>query len=377
MVYRPDMAIRVLYIEQGEFLGGGELFSVDVLGELRQQPHPVHAIVATTDPSSAYALQIREIGWPVTQVSLPSLARRPWLAGASAASLVRAIREHAPDVVHTNTLRGHLLASAVLGIPGATPLTWMLHDFNYPPALLRLSSHVPAAVAALPAVADWAGSITPGCRHKLTEMVNGLDHEQLAAIRPVQLPGFGPSAGEEAIHVGFVGAIAPWKGVRHFVLAARDLYERGLRARFYIAGPTHAVDEPYERQLRRLAGEAPIHWLGWRDDALAVIAGLDVLVHTSVDPEPFGRVVLEGMALGTPVIATDAGGPSRIITHEADGLLVRPGDTGALVRAIERLSGDERLRRRLAKAGQKTTQQRYRLADVAARMVTMWEGVLS
>jgi len=366
------VTLKVLYAEQGEFLGGGELFSIDVLGELRRR-RDVEIVVATSDPSSSFGRRIRAIGWPVIPLSLPALPRRPWLAAASAGSLARAIREQAPDVVHTNTLRGHLIGSAVRAHQ-STPLTWMLHDFNFQPALLRLASRAPAAIAALPAVADWAGRTAPRCRGKLTEMVNGLDHDRLASIRPVRFHEDSGAAADGVLDVGFVGAIAPWKGVRHVVLAARDLLDRGVRARFHVVGPTHPRDRSYERQLRRLAGGAPIQWLGWREDAEAVIAGLDVLIHASLAPEPFGRVVLEAMALGTPVIATNHGGPAGIVTHGVDGLLVPPGDTAALVRALEQLCGDEPLRLRLAEAGRETARQRYRLADVADGMAALWRG---
>jgi glycosyltransferase involved in cell wall biosynthesis len=76
----------------------------------------------------------------------------------------------------------------------------------------------------------------------------------------------------------------------------------------------------------------------------------DALVHASIIPEPFGRVIVEGMAAGLPVIAAGAGGPTEIVTDGVDGLLHRPGDVSSLADALQRLAGDPELRRSLGDA---------------------------
>src|SRR5262249_57484052 len=78
----------------------------------------------------------------------------------------------------------------------------------------------------------------------------------------------------------------------------------------------------------------------YRADVQRVMAALDVVIHASTDPEPFGRVLLEGMAMGKAVIATDLGGPREIIEHGVSGFLVPPGDAVALAAAVETLIAD-------------------------------------
>jgi glycosyltransferase involved in cell wall biosynthesis len=80
---------------------------------------------------------------------------------------------------------------------------------------------------------------------------------------------------------------------------------------------------------------------------------LDILVHASLSPEPFGQVVIEGLAAGVPVIATRGGGPSEILTHGVDGLLYEPGDVTGLAALLNELSRDSEQRERLRKQGKR------------------------
>ena len=89
---------------------------------------------------------------------------------------------------------------------------------------------------------------------------------------------------------------------------------------------------------------------GFREDVWAELARLDMLVHASVTPEPFGQVVVEGMAAGLPVITTTEGGPAEFVEHERTALQVPPKDKDALAAALRRLAADPALRSRLGAA---------------------------
>ena len=78
---------------------------------------------------------------------------------------------------------------------------------------------------------------------------------------------------------------------------------------------------------------------GFRPDMGSELERVDAMIHASVIPEPFGQVVIEGMAAGLAVVASDAGGPAEVITHEVDGLLYPPGDVAALAVLLRRLGG--------------------------------------
>lgn len=113
-------------------------------------------------------------------------------------------------------------------------------------------------------------------------------------------------------------------------------------------------EDVWEADLHELVGRLGltdrVTFVGFVADVEGELARLDLLVHASVIPEPFGQVVVEGMAAGMPVVATDAGGPAETITHGVDGVLVAPGDADALAEAIVRLRADPAERSRLGAA---------------------------
>lgn len=168
----------------------------------------------------------------------------------------------------------------------------------------------------------------------------------------------------EAPLVGFIGRLVPWKGAHIFVEALARLRAWHPQVRGVVVG---SADTPqaraYAQELRArsqaLGLASHLFWLGRRQDTPRILAGLDILAHCSVEPEPFGRVIIEGMAAGVPVVASKAGGAAEIIQHGENGLLTPPGDADALARALHTLLNDPELRARLAAQGRHTVQERY------------------
>jgi len=152
--------------------------------------------------------------------------------------------------------------------------------------------------------------------------------------------------------IGMVGILMPWKGQRVFLKAIRRLVERVPRVRALVIGAPPPGGEAYERELIQLACDLGIEdrviFTGFRSDVADLLASLDVFVHASVEPEPFGRVIAEAMAMGCPVVAVAAGGPMEIIEDGRSGLLVAPGDDEALAAGLARLLEDPDLAERMA-----------------------------
>src|SRR6185436_2797456 len=114
---------------------------------------------------------------------------------------------------------------------------------------------------------------------------------------------------------------------------------------------------------------------GFRPDVLDVLAGLDVAVHASVTPEPFGLGLIEAMAAGTALIAADAGAAREIVTPGIDGLLTPPGDHEALATAMLTLCDDPDRRARLANAGYRTAKDRFDAAEMTLKVEDLYEAV--
>jgi glycosyltransferase involved in cell wall biosynthesis len=140
-----------------------------------------------------------------------------------------------------------------------------------------------------------------------------------------------------------VGRLAPWKGQDVFLRAFAAAF-RGGEEQAIVAGSALFGEDDYAQSLPVLAADLGIAdqvtFPGFVHDIPALLEDVDALVHASVIAEPFGQVVIEGMASGLPVVASAAGGPLEVITDEQDGILVPPGDVDALARQMRRLRDD-------------------------------------
>ena len=186
--------------------------------------------------------------------------------------------------------------------------------------------------------------------------------------------------GPETLSFGIVGQLQEWKGQKVFLRAAQHVIAARPDARAWVIGSAPAGGEAYAHELRTLARELGIAdrvvFTGFVTDVPGFIRLLDVVVHASTYPEPFGRVIVEAMLVGRPVVASDAGGPREIIAPERTGLLVPPGDERAMARAILRLLGDGALRARLADAARIEAVQRFSAEQHARQVEEIYDATL-
>lgn len=162
---------------------------------------------------------------------------------------------------------------------------------------------------------------------------------------------------EDEFMVLMVGHLRPWKGQHVAVDAVAELpMELRDRIRLVLVGDVGAAERGYAESLReriRAAGlDDRVRFLGQRDDVPDLMNAADVVVHASVEPEPFGLVVVEAMSLGKPVVASELGGPAEVITGES-GMTFDPSRPEELAAALRDLATSPRLRRRLGEAARR------------------------
>lgn len=176
--------------------------------------------------------------------------------------------------------------------------------------------------------------------------------------------------------VGFVGRLIGWKGV-DVLLRAFARIDQDARL-VVVGGPLYGAEPDIEERLadeaRTLGLGDRVHFTGHRDDALGLALCCDVLCHCSVKPEPFGMVVLEGMALGKPVIATRSGGPEDIVDDGRTGILVEPGNEGELARELGALLTDATRRRMLGEAAAHEARTRFASESIAPTLSSIYES---
>jgi glycosyltransferase involved in cell wall biosynthesis len=196
----------------------------------------------------------------------------------------------------------------------------------------------------------------------------------------VEIPAVRPQRRRTSLRVGILGRIAPWKGQDVFLRAFGQAFPNGSETAYVIGAPMFgAAEEAYARNLKTLVFDLGlgdrVSFTGFVDDVTCALADVDVLVHASVLPEPFGQVVAEGMAAGIPVIAAAAGGPAEMIEDGIDGLLYPPGDVGALASALRKLVNDPALCQRISVAASQRAQE-FSPARVAERVMDVYASIL-
>lgn len=291
-------------------------------------------------------------------------------------TLRRRLRELAPDLVHTNSLKSAFygaLAARLAGVPVIWHIRDRIADDYLPTPAVRL---VRAAARWLPdaVITNSASTLStlPAGVHGRVVYNNVVADDTPARTATA-------ASGDRPFRIGMVGRLAEWKG-QHVFLAAFSRAFPDDASEAWIIGSAVFGEDAYEDHLRTLAATLGIAdrvvWRGFRADIASELDEIDVLVHCSITPEPFGQVVVEGMAAGLPVIAARAGGPVEIITDGTDGLLTEPGMVAELADALQYLASSPQARAALGAASARSS-RRFGPTAAAAGVEAVYDEVLA
>ncbi|WP_239551038.1 glycosyltransferase family 4 protein [Paenibacillus elgii] len=176
-----------------------------------------------------------------------------------------------------------------------------------------------------------------------------------------------------------VGRLADWKGQHILLEAAKSFAKRNVE--FWIAGDAlFEADAVYKQQLIqyiREHGLFNVKMLGHVNDISQLMSQADLLVHTSVIPEPFGQVIVEGMAVGLPVIASNAGGPREIVLNEETGLLIPPGKAERLIEAIQWMIEHPEERKEMGEKAMSRVKELFLIEHTVQKITSFYPQVIS
>ena len=375
---------KVLYVDQSGMLAGGELNLYDFL---RSAPESATVVLLEDGPlrplleEEGLAVAILPLGAVNgirREAGLTSLLR-VLPAGLNLRKRLLGLTRNA-DIVYANSQKAFLLSA--FSRRSGQPLIWHLHDMMVEKHFSKLIRKVAvfagnrfATCIIVNSKATAAAFVAEGGQaDKLRLVYCGLDPVPFDSVTSATTVSTRASiCTVEAFLVGVFGRLSEWKG-QHVLLEAVSQLPRIHLA--VVGGPFFGEDAYQERLLERarqpdLAGR--VHFLGFRRDIPALMKSVDVIAHTSVSPEPFGRVIVEGMLAGRPVIAANAGGAAEIIEHERSGLLTFPGSSAELRDAILRLEMDPKLAKTIASAARRRAEELFSLSG----MVTGVQRVIS
>jgi glycosyltransferase involved in cell wall biosynthesis len=381
---------RVLFADHApRILGGAEINLVELLAEARTGKNWICACACPPGSPLSEALQPLGVtqyahGFAAAASELRVVGRRfslrdslhGWRAlEVAGQELKKIITRFAPEVVISCTNKDHFCAGSACA-PSRTPSVWWVNDILSPdfyPKPARLAFRWQARRARrLITVSEFARQALlheglPAARVRTIHNGIPLDHYRTTGgrkwRRELGLPAQEPL-------VGLIGRFTPWKGQEFFLRLAQAWVQKNPHGHFMLVGQAFNEEQGFETSLREFVKAHSlghrVHWVPFQENIAGVLGELDALVHTSLRPEPFGRVIIEAMAAGVPVIAARAGGVPEILTDGVDGLLAGPGDLASYLGQLERLIHSRPLAEGLAAAARDTVRRRFTVGRVRA-----------
>lgn len=386
--------MRVLYVNHTAEVSGGER---SLLSLLRALPSTISPLVAS--PAGPLSEAVQGMGMETAEITgtAGSLRMHPLhtplaLAqmGRAAAQVHRLARAHHAQLVHANSIRAGIVLAG--GRPRRAAAVVHVRDCLPPGAV---------STATLRLIAARATVLVANSQYTARSVSARAPRAELEVVHnPVDLHSWDPAridriaaraalgaAGERAVLLGVLAQLSPWKGQDTAVEALGMLRAMGVDAHLlligsakFVARATRFDNEAYvaglKARITELGIEDRVSFLGEREDAPEIVRALDMLLLPSHE-EPFGRALIEAMALGVPVLATQVGGPPEIIQDGVQGLLLDPHDPAAWARAVGELAGDPARTARMGAAGRETVERSFTADQHAAAMVDVYERAVA
>jgi glycosyltransferase involved in cell wall biosynthesis len=405
--------LNVVYLSPSGRLGGAEVALLNIFAALKaaRPDWELHLIVSADGP---LVLSARALGVNSTVLSFPPpLARigdastggpagrqigrslllaRLLLAGPGIAryrtSLRRILGNLDAQLIHANGFKMHVLSA--LAKPPATPLIWHIHDYlSCRPLMARLIKRLQGSCSLVLANSNSVQrDIERVCGHSLPvrTLYNAVDTNVFSPQGPIvdldQLSGL-PAVETGVVRVGLLATLARWKGHETF-LQALAMVPRELPVRGYIIGDALYETDGSQYSLgelkdmaRRLGVSDRVGFTGFVAEPAAAMRALDVVVHASTTEEPFGLVIVEGMACGRAVVTSAGGGAAELIKPEITALVHTPGDAAQLAACLTRLAKDAGLRARLGAAGRASVEEHFEQKRLGAELISIYEELIA
>ena len=326
----------------------------------------------------------------VRVIAIPSLVRKisPGQDLRALFFLWRLVIRERPVIVHTHTSKAGILGRCAAKLAGVPTLVHTPHGHVFYGHFGPLASKFFLAIERLMAlVTDRMVALTEAERNdyvafcvsnpdKIVTIHSGVEIERYMNAE-VNIEDKKRSLGldPKELVVGSIGWLLPIKGPMYLLRALARVWQSHPETRLLFVGKGD-MEEQLRAEASRMGVSDKVTFLGWRNDIPEIMHTLDILVLPSLN-EGMGRVLVEAMAAGKPVVASSVGGILDLVKHGHNGFLVTPGDVVGLSLAIEELVRDERLRNEMGRRGS-TMAQNYSvekmLREIDALYSSLYEG---
>ena len=385
-------------------MGGAERVLLDLLTLLRtvQPSWPIQLVIGNDGPLAADAARLgvetialpfprdfaqlgdAGLATPATWAHFTRHAVRGSIATVRYLQELRAVvSAFKPDVMHSNGIKMHVLGA--LAKPKDAALVWHFHDYpSGRPVTGRLVRGLKRRCDAIVAVSESVASdirSAVGTSIDLRTVWNSVDLDRFSAAGTLldldALSGL-PAPPPGTPRIGLVATFARWKGHLVFLDMLRELATTHAFRAYVVGGPvyeTHA-SQLSMAELRAAVSDRGLTQLvgltGFVKETPAALRALDVVVHASTLPEPFGLVIAEAMASARAVVISDAGGVAEIVSNERTGLLYPCRSVEHMTSQVRRLLDDPVLRTRLGCSARAAAVQQFNPSRVGAQMLDLY-----
>ncbi len=383
--------MRIAHIITRLIIGGAQentVFSCEDL--IREHGDDVLLITGPpVGPEGSLIDRARESGVPMEVVPELRRAIHPWRDWRSYVRLKRILRDFQPDVVHTHSAKGGIIGRAAAKAVGVPAIVHGVHGAPFHPYQSALARGVfracerwaapkcDAFVSVADAMTDLMvdGAVAP--REKFRTVYSGMEVEPFLEAeqhrdRVRRELGYTP----EHVVIGKIARLFHLKGHEYVIEAATRVVEANPNVRFLFIGDG-ILTEQYVEQIRTAKLEDYFHLVGLVPPARIpeLVGAMDVVVHTSLR-EGLARVLPQGLIAGRPVVSYDVDGAREVVINDETGYLIPPQQTDSLADALVELAGDEALRARLGKEGQRRFTEQFRHEVMTRQLRELYLHVL-
>ena len=367
--------MKILFLDQSGKPGGAELCLIDIA-----KPYKDSCLIGLfADGPFRELLEQQDIPVKVlTSESIQVRKESSLVQGLSSmgsllpliAKVVQKARDY--DLIYANTQKA-LVVGAIASFLSRRPLVYHLHDIlsldhfsRTNRAIAVTLANAQASLVIANSQASQAAFVEAGGRSHLTQIVyNGFNPElyQTDELTRNQLRQELGLDGQ--FIVGHFSRLSPWKG-QHILIEALTQCPEDVTAIF--VGEALFGEQDYaqslQQQVAELGLEERVRFLGFRSDIVPLMSACDLVAHTSVAPEPFGRVIVEAMLCGRAVVAAKAGGAVELVEHGRTGWLVPPGEPTLLADVMIRCKEQPETTATVARQARDTASQRFHVNTI-------------
>jgi glycosyltransferase involved in cell wall biosynthesis len=366
--------MKILFLDQSGKPGGAELCLIDIA-----KPYRDNCLVGLfADGDFKTLLEKNHIPVQILSTKTIQVRKESSLTQGLAslgqlipllAKVVQTAREY--DLIYANTQKA-LVVGAIASFLSGRPLVYHLHDILSPEHFSQTNRRiaVTAANRASLVIANSQASktafIEAGGRADITAVVyNGFDPKNYQIDQSIIHQTRQELGLEGKFVVGHFSRLAPWKG-QHILIAA--LMQCPPEVIAVLVGDALFGEQEYVQKLHQqivtLGLENRVKFLGFRSNIPQLMSACDLVAHTSTAAEPFGRVIVEAMLCGKPVIAAKAGGAVELVEHGVNGFLVTPGESQELAQVITTCLQESPTTAMIANHARTTASQRFDVTNI-------------